>query len=146
MPANCHAWVYITCSEILAENCQWKEISFYSITDPYFNKELIRLQHGPAKFLNLFVLTLFQHAFWRVRRCYQFFCCFDVKWKVTNQRHDPRKKVDRNSDNAFQLVDLWLAKKTTFEKTNYKIQVAAKGNNLCLTRSDLLTNVFLCID
>ena len=28
MPIQCHAWVYITCLEILAENCQWNEITF----------------------------------------------------------------------------------------------------------------------
>ena len=39
MPIYCHAWVYITCLEIPAENCQWKEISFYPITDFCFNRE-----------------------------------------------------------------------------------------------------------
>ena len=37
-----------------------------------------------------------------------------------------QEKVERNFDNAFQLVDLWLANKMTFKKTNDKIQVAVK--------------------
>ena len=47
--------------------------------------------------------------------------------------NNPREKVDRNFDNAFQLVDLWFASETTLEKTKDKIH---------LTRSDLLRNVF----
>ena len=49
---------------------------------------------------------------------------------------------DRNFDNTFQLVDLWSANKMTFEKTKDKIQVTVKDNDLFLTRSDLLRNVF----
>ena len=37
MSIHCHAWVYITCLEIPAENCQWKGISFYIITDQPMN-------------------------------------------------------------------------------------------------------------
>ena len=55
---------------------------------------------------------------------------------------NPREKVDRNFDNAFQLVGLWLANKTTFEKTKDKIHVAVKDKDLHLMRSDLLRNVF----
>ena len=46
---HCHAWVYITCQEIPAKTCQWKEISFYPIINLYFNQEPIKLQHGPVK-------------------------------------------------------------------------------------------------
>ena len=53
-----------------------------------------------------------------------------------------RKKVDCNSDNAFQIVDLWSAYEMTFEKTKDKIQVAVKDKVIYLTRSDLLRNVF----
>ena len=60
-------------------------------------------------------------------------------WYLNN----PREKVDRNFDNAFQLVDLWSANEMTFEKTKYKIQVAVKDKDLYLTRSNLLRNVFL---
>ena len=56
--------------------------------------------------------------------------------------NNPREKVDRNFDNTFQLVDLWLANETEFEKTKDKIQVAVKDKDLYLTRSDLLRNVF----
>ena len=56
--------------------------------------------------------------------------------------NDPQEKVDLNFDNVFQLVDLWLANETTFEKTKGKIQVAVKDRNLYLTCSDLLRNVF----
>ena len=51
------------------------------------------------------------------------------------------KKVDRNFDNPFQLVDLWSANKMSFEKTKDKIQVAVKDKDLYLTRS-ALRNVF----
>ena len=34
--------------------------------------------------------------------------------------NDPQEKVDLNFDNVFQLVDLWLANETTFEKTKGK--------------------------
>ena len=56
--------------------------------------------------------------------------------------NNPREKVDRNFDNAFQLVGLWLANETTFEKTKDKIQVAVKDKDLHLMRSGLLRNVF----
>ena len=56
--------------------------------------------------------------------------------------NNPREKVDRNFDNSFQLVDLWLANEMTFEKTKYKIQVAVKDKYFYLTHSNLLTNVF----
>ena len=52
------------------------------------------------------------------------------------------EKVDHNFENAFQLVDLWLANETAFEKTKDKIQVAVKNDGLYLTRSDLLRNLF----
>ena len=47
--------------------------------------------------------------------------------------NNSRGKEDRNFYNTFQLMDLWLAKETTFEKTE----------DLYLTRPDLLRNVFL---
>ena len=56
--------------------------------------------------------------------------------------NNPREKVDRNFDNALQLVGLWLANETTFEKTKDKIQVAVKDKDLHLMRSGLLRNVF----
>ena len=56
--------------------------------------------------------------------------------------NNPREKLDRNFDNAFQLVDLWLANEPAFEKTKDKIQVDVKDKDLYLTRSDLLKNVF----
>ena len=59
--------------------------------------------------------------------------CFDPEVQVHScYLNNPREKVDRNFDNAFQLVDLWLANETTFEKTK----------NNYLMRSDLLNNVF----
>ena len=78
MPIHCHAWVYITCWEIPAENCQWKEISSYPITDLYFNQEPIRLHHGPLEILNPFLLTSFNIAFRRVQTCYHYFSYFSV--------------------------------------------------------------------
>ena len=39
MPIQSHAWVYVTSPEIPAESYQWKGISFYTITDTYFNRE-----------------------------------------------------------------------------------------------------------
>ena len=57
--------------------------------------------------------------------------------------NNPREKVDRNFDNTFQLVNLWLANETTFEKMEDKIHMAAKDKDLYLTLSDLLRNVFL---
>ena len=56
--------------------------------------------------------------------------------------NNPQEKVDLNFDNVFQLVDLWLANETKFEKTKDKIQEAVKDRNLYLTCSDLLRNVF----
>ena len=56
--------------------------------------------------------------------------------------NNPQEKVDRNFDNAFQLVGLWLANETTFEKTKDKIQVAVKDKDLHLMRSGLMRNVF----
>ena len=56
--------------------------------------------------------------------------------------NNPREKVDRNFDNAFQLVDLWLVNETAFENTKDKIQVTVKNKDFYLTRSDLLRNVF----
>ena len=41
----------------------------------------------------------------------QVHCCY---------RNNTREKVDHNFDNAFQLVDLWLASETAFEKTKDK--------------------------
>ena len=58
-------------------------------------------------------------------------------------QNNPREKLDHNFDKVFQLLDLWLANETTFEKTKNKIQVAVKDRYLYLTRSDLLRNVFL---
>ena len=40
--------------------------------------------------------------------------------------NNPREKVNRNFDNAFQLVDLWLANETTFEKTKIKFRWQSK--------------------
>ena len=69
--------------------------------------------------------------------------CFDPAVQVhTCYLNNPQEKVDRNFDNAFQLVDLWLANETIFEKTKDEIQVAVKDKDLYLTRSDLLRNVF----
>ena len=70
--------------------------------------------------------------------------CYDPAVQVHSwYLNNPREKVDRNFDNAFQLVDLWSANEMTFEKTKYKIQVAVKDKDLYLTRSNLLRNVFL---
>ena len=69
--------------------------------------------------------------------------CYDPAVQVHScYLNNPREIVDRNFDNAFQLVDLWLANETTFEKTKDEIQVTVKDNDLCLTRSNLLRNVF----
>ena len=69
--------------------------------------------------------------------------CYDPVVQVHScYLNNPREKVDRNFDNAFQLVDLWSANEMTFEKTKDKIQVAVKDKDLYLTRSDLLRNVF----
>ena len=69
--------------------------------------------------------------------------CFNPAVQVHScYLNNSREKVDRNFDNAFQLVDLWLASETTFEKTKDKIQVAVNDKDLYLTHSDLLINVF----
>ena len=69
--------------------------------------------------------------------------CFDPAVQVHScYLNNPREKVDRNFDNGFQLVDLWLANETAFEKMKDKIQVAVKDKDLYLTRSDSLRNVF----
>ena len=69
--------------------------------------------------------------------------CFDPAVQVHScYLNNPREKVDRNFDNAFQLVDLWSANEVTFEKTKDKIQVAVKDEYFYLTHSDLLANVF----
>ena len=69
--------------------------------------------------------------------------CYDPAVQVHScYLNNPREKVDRNFDNAFQLVDLWLANEMTFEETSDIIQVAVKDKDLYLTRSDLLRNVF----
>ena len=59
--------------------------------------------------------------------------CLDVAVQVHScyQNNTP-EKVDRDFDNAFQLVGLWLANETTFEKPK----------DLYLKRSDLLRNAF----
>ena len=64
--------------------------------------------------------------------------CFDPAVQVHScYLNYPREKVDRNFDNAFQVVGLWLANETTFEKTKDKNQVAVKDKDLYLMRSDL---------
>ena len=69
--------------------------------------------------------------------------CYDTAVQVLSYyQNNPQEKVDRNFDNAFQLVDLWSTNETTFEKTKDKILVAVKDKDLYLTRSDLLRNVF----
>ena len=69
--------------------------------------------------------------------------CYDPAKQIHScYLNNPREKLDRNFDNAFQLVHLWLANKTAFEKTKDKIQVDVKDKDLYLTRSDLLKNVF----
>ena len=69
--------------------------------------------------------------------------CFDPAVQIHScSLNNPQGKVDRNFDNAFQLVDLWSDKEMTFEKTKDEIQVAVKDKDLYLTRSDLLRNVF----
>ena len=69
--------------------------------------------------------------------------CFDPAVQVHScYLNNPRENADRNFDNGFQLVGLWLTEETTFEKTKDKIQVAVKDKDLYLTRSDSLWNVF----
>ena len=69
--------------------------------------------------------------------------CFNPAAQVHScYLNNPREKVDRNFDNAFQLVDLWLANKMAFEKTKDIIQVAVKDKDLYLTSSNLLRSVF----
>ena len=73
---------------------------------------------------------------------YECMACYNPAMQVhTCYLNNPGKKVDRNFDNAFQLVDLWLAKETTFEKAKNKIQ-PVKGKDLYLRRLGLLINVF----
>ena len=82
----------------------------------------------------------------------EFVACYDPAVQVRScYLNNPREKVGRNFDNAFQLKDLWLANETTFEKTKDKIQVVVKDKDLYLTHSDkdlylthsdLLRNVF----
>ena len=61
--------------------------------------------------------------------------CYDPAVQVHScYLNNPREKVDREFDNAFQLVDLWSANEMTFEKTKDKIQVAFKDKGLYLTR------------
>ena len=68
---------------------------------------------------------------------------FDLGIQVHSRYlNNPREKVDRNFDNAFQLVDLLLANETIFTEMKDKIQVAIKDKNLSLTRLDLLRNEF----
>ena len=68
---------------------------------------------------------------------------FDLGMQVHSRYlNNPREKVDRNFDNAFQLVDLLLANETIFTEMKDKIQVAIKDKNLSLTRLDLLRNEF----
>ena len=68
--------------------------------------------------------------------------CYDPAVQVHScYLNNPWEKVDRNFDNLFRLVDLWLANETTFEKTKDKIQVAIQDKDLYLTRSDLSRNV-----
>ena len=65
--------------------------------------------------------------------------CFDPAVQVHScYLNNPWEKVDRHFDNAFVLVNLWLANEMIFEKTKDKIQVAVKDKDLYLTRSDLL--------
>ena len=69
--------------------------------------------------------------------------CFEPAVQVHScYLNNPREKLDRNFDNAFQLVDLWFANETTFGKAKNKIQVVVKDKDLYLTRWDLLCNEF----
>ena len=54
---------------------------------------------------------------------------------------NPREEVDRNIDNAFQLVDLCLANEMLCEKTKDKIHVAMKDKDLYLMCPNLLRNL-----
>ena len=73
----------------------------------------------------------------------EFMACYNPAVQVhTCYLNKPRGKVGRNFDDAFQLVELWLANETTFEKTKDKIQLAVRDKDLYLTRSDLLRNIF----
>ena len=72
----------------------------------------------------------------------EYIACFDPAVQVHScYLNNPREKVDRNFDNEFQLVDLWLADETTFEKTKGN-QLAVKDKDPYSTRSDLLRNAF----
>ena len=78
---------------------------------------------------------------------YECMACYDLAVQVHScYLSNPREKVDPNFDIAFQLVDLWSANKMTFGKTKDETQVAFKGKDLYLTRSDLLRNIFYWID
>ena len=69
--------------------------------------------------------------------------CYDPAVQVHScYLNNPREKVNRNFDNAFQLVDLWSANEMTFEKIKDKIQVTVKDKDLYLTVSDLLRSLF----
>ena len=69
--------------------------------------------------------------------------CYDLAVQVHScNLNNPREKVDPNFDIAFQLEDFWSANEMIFGKTKDKIQVAVKGKDLYLTRSDLLRNIF----
>ena len=53
---------HLSAHYLLRDSCRKlsvKRIHFYRITDLYFNQKPIRLQHGPVKTLNLFLLILF---------------------------------------------------------------------------------------
>ena len=61
--------------------------------------------------------------------------CFDPAVQVHScYLNNPPEKVDRNFDNAFQLVDLWLVNEATFENTKDKNQVVVKDKDLYGTR------------
>ena len=59
--------------------------------------------------------------------------CYDRAVQVRScYLNNLREKVDHNFDNAL----------ITFGKTKYKILVAVKEKDLCLTRSELMRNAF----
>ena len=52
----------------------------------------------------------------------EFMACYDPALQVHSRYlNNLREKVDCNFDNAFQLVDLWLANETTFENMKTEI-------------------------
>ena len=54
--------------------------------------------------------------------------CFEPAVQVHScYLNNPREKVDRNFDNAFQLVDLWFANETTFDKGKIKSRWQSKA-------------------